>query len=156
MLDWLHFHFNLCPISYVATDLISSQYSDCVFSSLHPDAHQMVTVELGPVASLTSFLCMSLGNQNVSMSLCHNFPQLLSLRGWKAGLAPRVAGVRAGPGPLVAGVSSEPGHQSESASQSERRQQAAVRGTGIKCLGTVSDQWFFEICRKIFPTLLLV
>ena len=94
------------------------------------------------------------------MSKCNNFLKLLSLRGWKAGLAPRVAGVRAGPGPLVAGVSSEPGHQSESASQSERRQQAAVRGTGIrgqvKCLGTVSDHWFFEISRKIFTTLLLV
>ena len=125
MLDWLHFYFNLCPISYVATDLISSQYSDCVFSSLHPDAHQMVRVEPGPNASLTSFFSLL----ETKIAPCQDVTTFWSFSVCLPGkLDPRVSPVWGlAPLPLVAGVSSEPDHQSESASQRESRHQTAVR-----------------------------
>ena len=158
MLDWLHFHFNLCPISYVATDLISSQYSDCVFSSLHPDAHQMVTVEPGPVASLTSFLCLL----ETKIARCQDITTFLSFSVCVPGkLAwPRVSpvwGLAPGRWWRVSALSLVTSQSQPVRARGDNRQQWGTGNRGqVKCLGTVSDHWFFEISRKIFTTLLLV
>ena len=78
MSDWLPFHFNLEPISCSAINLISSQYTDCIFLAspwrAGPDG------ELSqPPRSVAHQLIVSLGNQNNLVLRCNTSLELLSL-----------------------------------------------------------------------------